>query len=920
MAKDYELEINDKDSEFGEPGPQGEPGKDGRDGKDGSDGKDGRNGKDGKDGIKGDTGPRGLNGIKGPAGSDGKNGKDGINGLDGRDGKDGQSLQFKWDGTKLGIKKTSDDVYKFTELAPKTVTNSTQHQLASSPGRIRATTTGSGSSLINGQANNHVTFKSLAQGINITLVDDGNTITINSTGGGTTLTLTTIGTSGAATLVGSVLNIPNYSSGSGTVTAVSVVSANGFAGTVANSTSTPAITISTTITGLLKGNGTAISAATAGTDYQIPISLTTTGTSGAATFNTGTGVLNIPQYATTSLAFSGLTSGTNTAAAMLVGTGASLGVTGTGTIVATSLATPRAIGIGGSTGLTATGVNFDGTAAINPALTGTLVQANGGTGFSTYTLGDTLYASATNTLSKLAGNTTATKQFLSQTGTGTVSAAPAWGVLASADIPNNAANTTGSAAKLTTARTIAGTSFDGSANIALANKFIVQGTTDAGLSGAQFLGALGTGLVKNTTTTGILSIATAGTDYQAPITLTTIGSGAATFISNTLNIPTPSGSAPGGSTTQIQYNNAGAFAGATGLTTTGTNLVITDATATAFAVGATGSTNPAVLIDASTASSATGLTFKSAAAGGGYTVTLTSSGTNEASTWNLSKGSGNAQLNGGGFFSINAGGTMNLQSGGSTQVQVFGSGTICTYSFRGFTGGTNYTWSGLSDTNLTGGVEAASMDFNFAQTKTHGTGAVTLQRDFIWRTSTHAYSGAVTVTDMVGMYITGAPIAGTSNTSTRSSTLYLDTNAVGSGVADSFAINAKPNTGATRNWGIKSTGQYLYASPTPTIAAGAGAGTTPTIAIAGTHEGGIISLTTGTTPTLSAVVATITYANAFPTNSSVVLYPANAATALLSGTSMLFTTGGTTNFTMTAGTVALTAATAYKWNYVCIGF
>lgn len=82
-------------------------------------------------------------------------------------------------------------------------------------------------------------------------------------------------------------------------------------------------------------------------------------------------------------------------------------------------------------------------------------------------------------------------------------------VIASADIPNNAANTTGSAATLTTARTIAGTSFNGSANITLANKFIVQGTADAGLSGPQFLGALATGLVKNTTTTGVLSIAAA---------------------------------------------------------------------------------------------------------------------------------------------------------------------------------------------------------------------------------------------------------------------------------------------------------------------------------------------------------------------------------------------------------------------------
>ncbi len=67
-----------------------------------------------------------------------------------------------------------------------------------------------------------------------------------------------------------------------------------------------------------------------------------------------------------------------------------------------------------------------------------------------------------------------------------------------------------SAGKWTTARNLAGNSVDGSANVAFANKFIVQGTTDSGLSGAQFLGALTTGILKNTTTTGVLSIAIAG--------------------------------------------------------------------------------------------------------------------------------------------------------------------------------------------------------------------------------------------------------------------------------------------------------------------------------------------------------------------------------------------------------------------------
>lgn len=64
----------------------------------------------------------------------------------------------------------------------------------------------------------------------------------------------------------------------------------------------------------------------------------------------------------------------------------------------------------------------------------TVDQAYGGTGFSTYTLGDMLAASATNTLSKLAGNTTTTRKFLSQTGNGTNSAMPSWQQIAETDI------------------------------------------------------------------------------------------------------------------------------------------------------------------------------------------------------------------------------------------------------------------------------------------------------------------------------------------------------------------------------------------------------------------------------------------------------------------------------------------------------
>jgi hypothetical protein len=51
------------------------------------------------------------------------------------------------------------------------------------------------------------------------------------------------------------------------------------------------------------------------------------------------------------------------------------------------------------------------------------------------TLGDTVYENATPAPARLPGNTSATKNFLTQTGTGSVSAAPAWGTIAAGDVP-----------------------------------------------------------------------------------------------------------------------------------------------------------------------------------------------------------------------------------------------------------------------------------------------------------------------------------------------------------------------------------------------------------------------------------------------------------------------------------------------------
>lgn len=59
---------------------------------------------------------------------------------------------------------------------------------------------------------------------------------------------------------------------------------------------------------------------------------------------------------------------------------------------------------------------------------------HGGTGQTSYTVGDILYASSGSALSKLAGNTTAVKQFLTQQGNGSISATPIWGGVADNDV------------------------------------------------------------------------------------------------------------------------------------------------------------------------------------------------------------------------------------------------------------------------------------------------------------------------------------------------------------------------------------------------------------------------------------------------------------------------------------------------------
>lgn len=242
-------------------------------------------------------------------------------------------------------------------------------------------------------------------------------------------------------------NPSGYTTNTGTVTSVSVVSANGFAGTVATATTTPAITLTTSITGVLKGNGTAISAATVGTDYSVGTSAlatgilkstTTTGalsiavaadfptlnqnTTGTAANVTGTVAIGNGGTGQTTAgagfnALSPITSvgdliignGTNTATRLAIGANAQV-LTSNGTTA--TWATPSS---GGVTSFSAGTTGFTPNSATTGAVTlaGTLNIANGGTGATTAPAGLTNLRGWTTTATA-AGTTTLTNTSTTQ--------------------------------------------------------------------------------------------------------------------------------------------------------------------------------------------------------------------------------------------------------------------------------------------------------------------------------------------------------------------------------------------------------------------------------------------------------------------------------------------------------------------------
>lgn len=91
-------------------GPQGVAGPKGEQGPAGRDGINGEQGPAGPKGDKGDKGDRGETGPQGPKGDKGDKGDRGETGANGK------SLEYNWEGTKLGIRQEGETSYNYVDL------------------------------------------------------------------------------------------------------------------------------------------------------------------------------------------------------------------------------------------------------------------------------------------------------------------------------------------------------------------------------------------------------------------------------------------------------------------------------------------------------------------------------------------------------------------------------------------------------------------------------------------------------------------------------------------------------------------------------------------------------------------------------------------------------------------------------------
>jgi Chaperone of endosialidase len=467
-------------------------------------------------------------------------------------------------------------------------------------------------------------------------------------------TLATVAGTGSYTDLTNKPSIP-----SGTVTSVTGTSPI----SVATGTSTPAISLgtvpvanggtgATNLTGYVKGAGTSTLTAAAtipAADISGNITGNATNVSGTvAVSNGGTGTTTAPTqygviYASSTSAYASTTAGTSGYLLQSNGTSApswlpTVPVTNGGTGATTLTGVLKGNDTSAITVMTGTtGYNTYWSDANTLSSEQYLASSRGGLGAS-MTAGAAYaipYATSTTAYGTLAGNITTTKKFLTQTGNGTVSAAPAWGTIASTDISGTMAVANGGTGATTLTGYVKGTgttAMTASATIPAADISgnITGNATNVSGTVAVSNGGTGTttaptqyGLIYASTTSAYASTAAGTSGYL----LQSNGTSAPSWLST---VPVANG---GTGTTTGSITGTSALTLAAGGTNQNVNITPSGTGFTVLGgnVGIGGSWNSAFKLsigDASTtASSATlNISKTGAISGDGYGVSVSISG------------------------------------------------------------------------------------------------------------------------------------------------------------------------------------------------------------------------------------------------------------------------------------------------------